>query len=74
MHEVTVNLDTLLWIAAGIGTFGAAAVYLKKWLNPLFRPFGVIFNRAAPLPYTDRQLSLRAKRALLVPINAYFSL
>jgi hypothetical protein len=39
MHEVTVNLDTLLWIAAGIGTFGAAAVYLKKWLSPLFRPF-----------------------------------
>ena len=39
MHEITVNLDVLLWIAAGIGTIGAAAVYLKKWLHPFLHPF-----------------------------------
>ena len=38
MHEITVNLDTLLWVAAGIGTVGAAVVYLKRFAGPFFRP------------------------------------
>ena len=39
MHEITINLDTLLWIAGVICAVGAAFVYLIKWAGPLIRPF-----------------------------------
>lgn len=38
MHEVTINLDLLLWIAAGIGTVCAAIVWIKKGTAPLLDP------------------------------------
>lgn len=38
MHEITVNLDTLLWIAAAIGTVGAAIVWIKRSIAPIVNP------------------------------------
>lgn len=59
MHEVTVNLDTLLWIAAGIGTLGAAAVYIKKCIGPIFHPFRQLSTDVRELK--ERKLSCDQK-------------
>lgn len=38
MHEITINLDTLLWLAAGFGTICATAVWIKKSTAPFLNP------------------------------------
>lgn len=39
MHEVTINLDTLLWIATFIGALCTAVVWFRKGMVPFLRPF-----------------------------------
>ena len=39
MHEVTINLDTLLWFATFIGAVCAAVVWFLKGMGPMLRPF-----------------------------------
>lgn len=39
MHEITINLDTLLWLATAIGTVCVAIVWIKKGLSPFLDPF-----------------------------------
>lgn len=39
MHEVTINLDTLLWIMGFLAAFCGLIVYLKKGTEPIFRPY-----------------------------------
>ena len=39
MHEITVNLDTLLWIAGFITAIGAGLVVLSRWASPITRPY-----------------------------------
>lgn len=39
MHEITINLDTLLWIAGLIAAVGLAIAYLAKWADPIIRPY-----------------------------------
>lgn len=39
MHEVTINLDTLMWIVTFIGAVCGAIVWILKGTNPLIRPF-----------------------------------
>lgn len=38
MHEITINLDTLLFICASIATIGGAIVWLKKGITPFTEP------------------------------------
>ena len=44
MHEITVNLDTLIWIATGIGAVCAAIVWIKKGTAPFLDPLRQMKN------------------------------
>lgn len=39
MHEITINLDTLLWIIGFIAAVCGLIVYMKKGADPILRPF-----------------------------------
>lgn len=39
MHEITFNLDTLLWIAGFIVAIGGAVAILAKWASPIVQPY-----------------------------------
>ena len=59
MHEITINLDTLLWCATGLGTVCVAIVWIKKGLSPFLDPFRQI--RADIKVLKDRKLSCDLK-------------
>ena len=39
MHDITISLDELLWIAGFIGAICTVIVYIKKGIGPIVRPF-----------------------------------
>lgn len=39
MHNITISLDELLWIAGFIGAVCTAIVYIKRSMGPIVRPF-----------------------------------
>lgn len=39
MHNITISLDEMLWIAGFIGAICTVFVYVKKWIGPITRPF-----------------------------------
>lgn len=37
--QITINVETLLWIAGAIGLIGGAIAYMKKGAEPILRPY-----------------------------------
>lgn len=37
--QITINVETLLWIAGAIGLIGGAIAYMKKGTEPILRPY-----------------------------------
>ena len=38
MHQIVIDIDKLIWMAAAIGTVATAVVWLYKGALPMFRP------------------------------------
>lgn len=59
MHELTINLEALLWIAGLIVALGGAGMYIKKGASPVLRPYNEMKSNVKML--VDRKKSCDAK-------------